>query len=254
MPLERSEALDDAEPNHPSRGPGAGRGGVHPLRATWWRSLTPEEWAAPTDCTGWDVRTMVLHVLGSGDAQASFREFAHQLRRGMPLNKEIDSHHWVDGMNELQIRERAHLSDRRDRRAARGGGPEGGQGSVGHAASGAVRPPPLRAADRMGAAQVPARRRIHPGRLGPPDRHPRGHRPPDAPHAPTTTAAWSPTSSPNGPGSTASPSSSCSTVPPAGSSARAWRVSGSRSTPWTSSAPSPAACPAPVSSATHYPL
>src|ERR1700685_3746985 len=73
-------------------------------------SLTPEEWAAPTDCTGWDVRTMVLHVLGSGEAQASVREFLHQLRRGMPLNKEIDSHHWVDGLNELQIREREKLS------------------------------------------------------------------------------------------------------------------------------------------------
>ncbi|MGD0310849.1 MAG: maleylpyruvate isomerase family mycothiol-dependent enzyme [Acidimicrobiales bacterium] len=74
-------------------------------------SLTPDEWAVPTDCTGWDVRKMVLHVLGSGDAQASVREFAHQLRRGMPLNKEIDSHHWVDGLNELQIRERDHLSN-----------------------------------------------------------------------------------------------------------------------------------------------
>jgi uncharacterized protein (TIGR03083 family) len=73
-------------------------------------SLSPEEWEAPTDCTGWDVRTMVLHVLGSGDAQASVREFAHQLRRGMPLNKEIDAHHWVDGLNELQIRERNELS------------------------------------------------------------------------------------------------------------------------------------------------
>jgi uncharacterized protein (TIGR03083 family) len=74
-------------------------------------SLTHEEWSIPTDCTGWDVRKMVLHVLGSGDAQASVREFVHQLRRGMPLNKEIDSHHWVDGMNELQIRERDHLSN-----------------------------------------------------------------------------------------------------------------------------------------------
>ena len=74
-------------------------------------ALTPSEWEAPTDCTGWDVRKMVLHVLGSGDAQASTREFAHQFRRGMPLNKEIDSHHWVDGMNELQIRERDHLSN-----------------------------------------------------------------------------------------------------------------------------------------------
>jgi uncharacterized protein (TIGR03083 family) len=74
-------------------------------------SLTPDEWATPTDCTGWDVRKMVLHILGSGAAQASVREFAHQFRRGMPLNREIDSHHWVDGMNELQIRERSHLSN-----------------------------------------------------------------------------------------------------------------------------------------------
>jgi uncharacterized protein (TIGR03083 family) len=74
-------------------------------------SLTPDEWTMPTDCTQWDVRKMVLHVLGSGDAQASFRQFVRQLRKGMPLNKEIDSHHWVDGMNEFQIRERAHLSN-----------------------------------------------------------------------------------------------------------------------------------------------
>jgi uncharacterized protein (TIGR03083 family) len=74
-------------------------------------SLIAEEWALPTDCTAWDVRKMALHVLGSGEAQASVREFAHQFRRGMPLNKEIDSHHWVDGLNELQIREREHLSN-----------------------------------------------------------------------------------------------------------------------------------------------
>ena len=74
-------------------------------------SLSDHEWTLPTECTAWDVRKMALHVLGSGDAQASFPQFVHQLRRGMPLNKEIDSHHWVDGMNELQIRERTHLSN-----------------------------------------------------------------------------------------------------------------------------------------------
>ena len=74
-------------------------------------SLTPEEWATPTDCTGWDVRKMALHILGSGESQASPREFVHQFRRGYPLNKEIDSHHWVDGLNEIQIREREHLSN-----------------------------------------------------------------------------------------------------------------------------------------------
>jgi uncharacterized protein (TIGR03083 family) len=74
-------------------------------------ALTPDEWELPTDCVAWDVRRVALHVLGSGDAQASFPQFVHQLRRGVPLNKEIDSHHWVDGMNELQIRERSHLSN-----------------------------------------------------------------------------------------------------------------------------------------------
>jgi uncharacterized protein (TIGR03083 family) len=74
-------------------------------------SLSDDEWTQPTDCTAWDVRKLALHVLGSGDAQASFPQFLHQLRRGVPLNKEIDSHHWVDGLNELQIRERAHLSN-----------------------------------------------------------------------------------------------------------------------------------------------
>ena len=74
-------------------------------------SLRTEDWQTDTDCVGWDVRTTVLHVLGSADAQASPLVFLHQLRRGLPLNKEIDSHHWVDGLNELQIRERRGLSD-----------------------------------------------------------------------------------------------------------------------------------------------
>ena len=74
-------------------------------------SLSPQEWTTATDCVSWDVRKMVLHVLGSADAQASPLVFLHQLRRGLPLNKEIDSHHWVDGMNELQVRERVDLTN-----------------------------------------------------------------------------------------------------------------------------------------------
>lgn len=74
-------------------------------------SLSDDEWILPTDCTGWDVRSQALHVLGSGEAQASVREFLHQLRRGLPLNKQLGAHHWVDGLNEVQIRERAHLSN-----------------------------------------------------------------------------------------------------------------------------------------------
>jgi len=74
-------------------------------------SLSENDWTRPTDCTGWDVRKMALHVLGAADAQASVKEFVHQFRRGIPVNKEIDSHHWVDGINELQIRERSQLTN-----------------------------------------------------------------------------------------------------------------------------------------------
>jgi uncharacterized protein (TIGR03083 family) len=79
--------------------------------AAFMSALAPDEWTLPTDCTGWDVRKVALHVLGAAEAQASVREFLHQLRRGVPINREIDSHHWVDGLNELQIRERARLTD-----------------------------------------------------------------------------------------------------------------------------------------------
>jgi hypothetical protein len=54
---------------------------------------------------------MSLHVLGSADAQASVKEFLHQFTRGIPVNRQIESHHWVDGINELQIRERRNLSN-----------------------------------------------------------------------------------------------------------------------------------------------
>jgi hypothetical protein len=44
-------------------------------------------------------------------AEASVRQFLHQLRRGLPLNRELDAQHWVDGLNEVQVRERCHLSN-----------------------------------------------------------------------------------------------------------------------------------------------
>jgi len=72
--------------------------------------LEPHDWAKPTDCTRWDVRQVALHVLGATEANASPRELLHQFRAGLPLNREIESHHWVDGINEHQVRERQHLT------------------------------------------------------------------------------------------------------------------------------------------------
>jgi uncharacterized protein (TIGR03083 family) len=73
------------------------------------RQLGPDDWGKPTDCDRWDVRAVVLHVLGAMEANASVREMVHQQRRGMAVGKELGGSA-LDGANEVQIRERASLS------------------------------------------------------------------------------------------------------------------------------------------------
>lgn len=75
------------------------------------RELDGAEWARPTANTEWDVRAMLLHLLGAADANASMPEMVRQLVRGKRLFKEIGGDHWVDGLNEIQIRDRATLSN-----------------------------------------------------------------------------------------------------------------------------------------------
>jgi uncharacterized protein (TIGR03083 family) len=75
------------------------------------RELDADDWTRPTDNTEWDVREMLLHLLGAADANASMREMVGQLVRGKRLFAEIGGDHWVDGLNEIQIRDRATLSN-----------------------------------------------------------------------------------------------------------------------------------------------
>jgi uncharacterized protein (TIGR03083 family) len=70
-------------------------------------SLSPTQWSTLTECTLWDVRAMAAHLVGSAASQASPREFLRQKRGGKPICKELGSPFWWDGMNELQVRERA---------------------------------------------------------------------------------------------------------------------------------------------------
>ena len=66
--------------------------------------LSDEEWRLPTDCTEWTVHDVVAHVAGEADSTARLPELLRQawlgrrLRNGGPL---------VDGMNAVQVRERA---------------------------------------------------------------------------------------------------------------------------------------------------
>lgn len=74
------------------------------------RALAAADWAKPTDCARWDVKALAAHVVGSAAGQASPREFFRQVRTGKPIVAEIGAQYWWDGMNELQVRERASLS------------------------------------------------------------------------------------------------------------------------------------------------
>lgn len=71
------------------------------------RRLDPDDWAKPTDCTRWSVRDVVVHLVASAQAQANPVEFARQVRVGRPLTAQIGGDHWVDGLNEAQLRARS---------------------------------------------------------------------------------------------------------------------------------------------------
>jgi uncharacterized protein (TIGR03083 family) len=73
---------------------------------TLLRRLSDEQWQAPTDCTGWTVRDVVVHLIGSAEAQANPVEFVRQVLAGRRLTAEIGGQHWVDGLNEAQLRAR----------------------------------------------------------------------------------------------------------------------------------------------------
>ena len=68
------------------------------------RDLAPHEWAMPTDCTEWDVRQVVAHLVGAAESNASLREMARQARLARRARPGADL---IDGMNQVQVAERA---------------------------------------------------------------------------------------------------------------------------------------------------
>lgn len=71
------------------------------------RTLPAEAWSAPTECPGWDVRAMASHVLGMMEMTTSLRELVHVQRAGA---RAANGRAHIDGMTEVQVRERAGLS------------------------------------------------------------------------------------------------------------------------------------------------
>lgn len=70
-------------------------------------SLESDDWSEPTDCSDWDVRALVSHVVGAMEANTSIPEFVHQLRAG---KKAAGDRPDIDGMTEVHVRERANLT------------------------------------------------------------------------------------------------------------------------------------------------
>ena len=72
--------------------------------------LTDDEWRRPTDCSEWDVRELVAHLVGAAEAGAGMRALLHQARLGRRLRPGADG---VDGMNAVQVQERADVEPAR---------------------------------------------------------------------------------------------------------------------------------------------
>jgi uncharacterized protein (TIGR03083 family) len=72
-------------------------------------TLGDGDWTRPTDCTAWDVRGMLGHLVGAAEGWASPMELARQYWLGARLlsKREVDGHLPVDGANAVQVRERA---------------------------------------------------------------------------------------------------------------------------------------------------
>jgi len=71
--------------------------------------LADEDWSRPTDCTGWDVRAMLGHVLGMLEMLADRNETARQSAAAAAAAERDGCLH-LDALTTLQVAEHASLS------------------------------------------------------------------------------------------------------------------------------------------------
>lgn len=69
--------------------------------AEMFRSLSPAQWAMPTDCPAWDVRQMAAHMLGMAEMAASIRENVRQQRWATKVAGAGGS--YLDALTKLQV-------------------------------------------------------------------------------------------------------------------------------------------------------
>ena len=72
-------------------------------------ALAPENFARPTDCTGWDVTALLSHVLGMLELNADPAEAA-RLSMAAGQRAAATGEMWIDALTALQVAEHAHLT------------------------------------------------------------------------------------------------------------------------------------------------
>lgn len=78
--------------------------------------LPPSDWAAATECPGWDVSDVVGHLIGEAKANASMKENLRQQLWGLRHRREYQGNP-LDAANALQIADHAGLSPDQRRNA-----------------------------------------------------------------------------------------------------------------------------------------
>lgn len=86
--------------------------------------LGDEDWSRPTDCTDWDVKSMLGHVLGALELQADADERVRQLSAAAATAAETGCLR-LDAMTALQVREHAALTPNQLQEALREAAPRG---------------------------------------------------------------------------------------------------------------------------------
>ena len=73
-------------------------------------ALRPEDWTRPTDCTEWDVRQLVAHIVGQTNLFSTPLELARQSRGAKA--RQQPGQPSVDALTAFQVEERQHLGPR----------------------------------------------------------------------------------------------------------------------------------------------
>ena len=89
-------------------------------------ALQAEDWSRPTDCTAWDVRQLVAHIIGQANLFSTPLELVRQTRAAKA--RERPGQEGVDALTAFQVEERQHLGPEELRAELRRVVPRGARG------------------------------------------------------------------------------------------------------------------------------